>query len=202
MNKQVVVGGVLGVMGSIAGGPAWALPTSGATWTVLSGGDPYIECTEEAGEPWCRSTGLVALPVDKVADTLEHMAQHQALFESIVKIEVLEPDVMHIVLDFPVIMSDRDYVARYTPLTEGETRIYRWEPVTHAKAPETSDAVRLPKMAGEWRLSPKDGQTLVTYVWHAQIAGSFPEAMLGTARTKAGQQALADIRKAAKAANP
>lgn len=181
---------------------AWALPGASATWTVLSSGDPTIECTEDGGEPWCRSTGLVALPVEKVADTLEHMADHQALFDSIVKIDVLEPDVMHIVLDFPVIMSDRDYVARYTPSTEGDARIYRWESVVHAKAPEIDGIVRLPKMAGEWRLVPKDGQTLVTYLWHAQIAGSFPDAMLGAARTKAGQQALADIRKAAKAANP
>jgi hypothetical protein len=181
---------------------AWALPGAGATWTVLSGGDPYIECTEDAGEPWCRSTGLVPLATEKVSSTLEHMAQHQSLFESIIKIDVLEPDVMHIVLDFPMIMDDRDYVARYTRLAEGETIIYRWESVVHPKAPATTDVVRLPKMAGEWRLVPKDGQTLVTYVWHAQIAGSFPEALLGQARTKAGQQALADIRKAAKAANP
>jgi hypothetical protein len=181
---------------------ALALPSSSAAWTVTSGGDPYIECTEEDGEPWCRSTGLVPLPVEKVSSTLEHMAEHQALFESIIKIDVLEPDVMHIVLDFPIIMSDRDYVARYTRLVEGDTVLYRWEPVVHAKAPATSGIVRLPKMAGEWRLVPKDGQTLVTYVWHAQIAGDFPDALLGQARVKAGQQAMADIRKAAKAANP
>jgi hypothetical protein len=181
---------------------AWALPGADATWTVLSKGDPYIECTEVAGEPWCRSTGLVPLPVDKVSSTLENMAQHQKLFDSIVKIDVLEPSVMHIVLDFPFPMSDRDYVARYTPSTDGDARIYRWESVVRTDAPEASGVVRLPKMAGEWRLVPKDGQTSVTYLWHAQINGDFPDALLGQARTKAGQQALADIRKASKAANP
>ena len=181
---------------------AWALPGADASWTVLAKGDPYIECTESGGEPWCRSTGLVPLSVDKVARTREKMSDHQRLFESIVRIDVLEPSVMHVVLDFPFPMSDRDYVARYTPAAEGDARIYRWESVVHEGAPVVSGVVRLPKMAGEWRLVPQDGQTQVTYLWHAQIAGDFPDALLGQARQKAGQQALADIRKAAKAANP
>jgi carbon monoxide dehydrogenase subunit G len=178
---------------------AQALPGPGAVWTVLSSGDPVVECTDVAGEPWCRSTGMVSLPIDKVAATLENMAQHQALFESIVSIQVVAPDVMHITLDFPSPLSDRDYVAKYTRGTQGEVRTYSWVPAT-VQVPAVSGVVRLPKMAGEWRLEPVGNETKVTYTWHAEIAGSFPDALLGQARKKAGGEALKDIRKASAAA--
>jgi hypothetical protein len=181
-------------------GTALALPGADAVWSVLAEGDPHIECTTVQNEPWCRSTGLVKLPVGQVADTLENLAKHQHLFESIVSIKQLEPDVMHITLDFPGPLSDRDYVARYTPSAEGTTRLYRWEPVPATQVPVVDGVVRLPEMAGEWRLEPVGDETRVTYTWHAEIAGSFPNALLSQARKKAGGEALKDIRKAASAA--
>jgi len=179
---------------------AFALPGSGVQWTVLSNGDPYIECAvDAAGEPWCRSTGLVKLPIDKVAATLEDMPKHQHLFENIARIDVLAPDTMHIVLDYPGFLSDRDYVATYTRSVSGDTRIYSWKPAATQPPPEDG-IIRLPKMAGEWRLTPEGAGTRVTYLWHAEIAGSFPDMMLTTARKIAGQQALKDIRKASERA--
>jgi hypothetical protein len=180
---------------------AWALPGADAQWSVLSNGDPRIECTEVDSQPWCRSTGTVPLPLDKVSATLENMAAHQDLFESIVSIEVLAPDTMHIVLDFPSPLSDRDYVAKYTRSTEGSAHLYRWESVQRADAPEVDGVVRLPRMAGEWRLEPAGAETRVTYLWHAEIAGSFPSFALNQARKKAGSEALKDIRNAAIAAS-
>lgn len=181
--------------------PGPNLPGPEAVWTVLTSGDPTIECTTVDSEPWCRSTGTVPLPIEQVAATLENMAAHQDLFDSIVSIRELSPDVMHITLDFPAVMSDRDYVAQYTRSREGEARLYRWSPVTHPSAPPVNGVVRLPEMAGEWRLEPSGSQTKVTYTWHAEIAGNFPDALLGQARKKAGGEALKDIRKAAAAAS-
>ncbi|MEZ4237326.1 MAG: START domain-containing protein [Myxococcota bacterium] len=152
--------------------PAWALPGADAQWTVLSDGDPHIECTEVAEGPFCRSTGVVPLPMSAVSATLEDMAAHQALFDSIVSIDVLKPDTMHIVLDFPWPLSDRDYVAHYTRLTEGDAKIYRWESVKDAGAPPLEGVVRLPRMAGEWRLEPEGSGTKVTYLWHADVLGA------------------------------
>lgn len=176
---------------------ALALPGPDVQWTVLSNGDPYIECTvDAAGEPWCRSTGTVALPIDLVAATLEDMPTHQHLFDNIERIDVLAPDTMHIVLDYPRLFSDRDYVATYTRSVVGTTRIYSWRPAATQPPPDPG-VVRLPKMAGEWRLTPAGASTKVTYLWQAEIAGDFPEMMLSLARKTAGQQALKDLRKAA-----
>jgi hypothetical protein len=180
---------------------ASTFPGPDAAWEKLSGGDPFIECTTVGSAPWCRSTGLVPNGLADVNATLQRMSEHQDLFDSIVRIDVLAPDTLHIVLDYPTGISDRDYVAKYTRSEAGDTVVYRWEPVVHAGAPETSDVVRLPNMAGEWRLSPaENGQTRVVYLWQADVLGSFPGFMLNKARTIAGTKALEDIRKATAAA--
>ena len=181
-------------------GSALALPPADAQWERLSSGPPEVACTTVDAEPWCRSTGLVALPIAQVAATLEDMPKYQDLFESIVSIEVVAPDTMNIVLDFPSPMSDRDYVAKYVRSTEGETRLYRWTSVAHPDAPPNDGVIRLPKMAGEWKLAPEGANTRVTYTWHAEIAGSFPNALLSRARIKAGGEAMKDIEKASRAA--
>ena len=181
-------------------GSAHALPPADAVWEVLSDGPPTVSCTTVGTEPWCRSTGLVALPISQVAATLEDMPRYQNLFESIVSIKVVAPDTMNIVLDYPSPLSDRDYVAKYTRSTVGETRLYQWTSVQHPDAPPNDGVIRLPKMAGEWKLEPSGANTQVTYTWHAEIAGSFPNALLSRARIKAGGEALKDIEKASRAA--
>ncbi|MEQ1564696.1 MAG: hypothetical protein ABMA64_03575 [Myxococcota bacterium] len=180
---------------------AFAMPGADASWTVLQSSNPRIECTTVGTEPWCRSSGSVAVPIDKVANTLEHMAEYQHLFSAITRIDVLAPDTMHIVLDYPFPLTDRDYVAKYTRSVEGEIRRYRWDPVVHPGAPETNDAVRLPRMAGEWRLEPAGAETKVTYLWQAEIAGSLPAGAYETARKTAGNEAIKDLGKAAAAAD-
>ncbi|MCB9687864.1 MAG: hypothetical protein H6738_18925 [Alphaproteobacteria bacterium] len=176
-------------------------PGANATWSQLSGGDPLIECTTVGTEPWCRATGLVDAPLEQVTATLKDMAAHQALFDSIVRIDVVEPDTMHIVLDFPAPLSDRDYVAKYTVLTDGPTQVFHWESVLHEAAPPTSGVVRLPDMAGEWRLTAEAGKTRVVYLWEADVQGSLPAFTQNKARTIAGHKALEDIRKATAAAH-
>ena len=178
---------------------ALATPGSDAQWTVLSGGDPYIECTAVDSIPWCRSTGLVELPIDKVALTLEDMPKYKALFDSISSIEVVSPpDTLHVVLDYPMGFDDRDYVAKYSRRTEGDVRIIAWEAVSGV--PEVEGVVRMPRMAGEWRLTPEGGFTRVTYLWQAEVVGALPEMFWDTARKTAGKEALKDIRKASERA--
>lgn len=181
-------------------GRALAMPGADATWEVLTDGPPHIECAVVSAETWCRSIGIVELPIAQVSSTLENMAAHQALFASIVSIKVVAPDTMHITLDYPFPLSDRDYVAKYTRTVNGDIQSYTWVPAQHPDAPPVDGVVRLPKMAGEWRLEPAGAHTKVTYTWEAEIAGQFPDALLPRARMKAGSEALKDIEKASIAA--
>lgn len=173
---------------------AWALPGATTAWTVLQEANPRVECAELADGPWCRAVDAIDQPVDRLAAILEDMPQFRARFPRILAIEALEADTLHIVLDFPAGLSDRDYVARYTRATDGEARLLRWEPVAHPKAPASAEVVRLPKMAGEWRLDPTDADTTrVTYLWQAEIGGSFPSFLAGRARAITGTEALSDL---------
>ena len=178
---------------------ALARPGADATWELLDANPVRIECTEADGRPWCRSVGIIAAPIDEVASALEDMGSQADVFDAVSQIDVLEPDTFRIVLDFPGMFTDRDYVAKFSKLTEGDARIYRWVPVTHPDAPETDATVRLVRMEGEWRLEPLDGKTRATYLWEAELMGSFPNWALPTARKKAGHEALKDLAKSRKA---
>jgi len=121
------------------------------------------------------------------------MSKHAHLFESVIRIDVLEDDILHIVLDYPSPLDDRDYVARYDYAQSGDVRTFRWESVRHPAAPEGTDVVRLPNFAGEWRFSPHERGTWVQYTWQAEINGSFPALGYKTAWKRAGHEALRDL---------
>ena len=91
-------------------------------------------------------------------------------------------------------------MVKFSTATDGNDRVYSWVPVTHAEAPEVSGVVRLTKMAGEWRLTPMGDKTRVTYLWQAELMGSFPEWALPVARKKTGNEALKDLANSRKAA--
>lgn len=175
------------------------LPGDDAPWETLGTSPVKVQCARVSGVPWCRSTGVVGAPIDQVYDALLNMAYNAALFDSVVTIEVVAEDTLHVVLDYPAPLDDRDYVARYTYRIEGENRVVRWVPVVSAAAPETSAAVRLPRFAGEWRLEPREGATWVRYTWHAEINGSFPTFGYNTAWKRSGFEALRDLARTQKA---
>lgn len=179
--------------GLAAAASAHAVPGDDASWEVLQSGKVTVECTDISGEPWCRSVSKVTAPIDAVASALEDMSGQAEVFEAVTSIRVLEPDTLHITLDFPGMLSDRDYVAKYSRADDGDARLYRWVPVTHPEAPPVDGIVRLVKMAGEWRLEPVGAETKVTYTWQAELGGSFPSWATGIARKKTGNEALKDL---------
>ncbi len=175
---------------------ALALPPSDAAWEPLQDRPVPIVCAAHGGATWCKSTGVLAASVDAVAGSLKDMRANADRFESIVRIDVLSDDALRVVLDFPALLSDRDYVAKYTHRVEADgVQVFAWAPVAHPDAPPVDGIVRLTDFAGEWRLRPEGGKTHVTYLWHADIAGSFPSWALPIARKKAGHEALKDLAK-------
>jgi hypothetical protein len=172
---------------------ALARPGADATWELLEDSTVRIECTEAAGEPWCRATALMSASASSVASSLENMGSQADVFEAVSSIRDLGGNTYHVTLDFPGMMSDRDYVVTFSKGSDGGDLVYSWVPVTHAEAPPVSGVVRLSKMAGEWRLSPDGENTRVTYLWQADLMGSFPSWALPVARKKTGNEALKDL---------
>ena len=179
-------------------GTAHALPGANSKWTVLDSKSAHIECTTWKSDTWCRSGGLLRVDAAKVASTLEAFHKQTEVFEDVIEMTELEKGLLHVVLDYPYPFDDRDYVARFTPAHEGEVKLYRWTPVTHAAAPVTDNRVRLTQMAGEWLVEPRGEETFVQYTWHASVGGSFPDWALPKARSKVGNAVLSDLSKALK----
>lgn len=179
--------------------PALALPGSEATWETLLKNPVHVECTEVSGEPFCRSTAVFEAEPQALRDTLGSMADHVDEFESILEVQKLgDGDIMHVVMDFPWPLADRDYVAKYTQKDlENGGMVLEWTAASHPEAPATDDRVRLDNFQGSWTLTPKDGTTEVVYLWHALYGGSLPNQALNTARKKTGQEALKDLASAA-----
>lgn len=177
---------------------ALTLPGPTAEWDTLSKSPSHVECTQ--AEPvFCRSTAVFQASQEKLTDTLAHMTEHKDNFESIATLTELEPNLLHVVMDFPNPLADRDYVARYSQ-SKGDngSTVISWQSVEHPGAPETEDRVRLSDFAGSWTLAGQaDGTTVVTYLWHGSYGGALPSWALNTARKKTGSEALKDLAHAA-----
>ncbi len=165
---------------------AATLPGPDAAWDTLLKNPVHVECTEVGDTPYCRSTAVFSAKPDALRETLGNMADHVDKFESILECHKLGDDTMHVVMDFPWPLADRDYVAKYTQTnTDDGGMVLEWTPATHASAPASDERVRLDQFQGTWTLTPKDdGTTEVVYLWYALYGGSLPKGALNTARKK------------------
>lgn len=169
-----------------------ALPPANATWTLLQETPVRIECTQYQDKPYCRSTGVIATPVATASSVFAQLDKYVSKMGAIRLVQRLEPDVLHVIMDYPFPLSDRDYVARFTHQTEADgTEVYAWTPVTHPSAPETSDIVRLSWLDGQWRFKAEGSNTRVTYIWEADPGGGLPD--VSTVRKQAGTLAIQDM---------
>ncbi len=169
-----------------------AVPGADAVWSPLQSSPVKIECTTVGTSPYCRSTGIISAPVETAVATFAALDQHVSKMGAIGKVARLEPDVLHVVMDYPFPLSDRDYVARFVKtVQEDGTTVFAWTPITHASAPEESGVVRLTWLDGEWRFAADGANTRVTYVWQSDPGGGLPD--VKAVRKQAGTLAVQDI---------
>lgn len=160
-------------------------------WKELQGGDVRIEQKEVDGVIWCRATKSLHYPADRVEALLKDLNNYQRIFDRVTESVELEMDVVYIRLSMPFPFSDRDYIAAFTRLEEGETIIFRFHAVQHPDAELKEDCVRLVNAGGEWRLTPMtDGSTQVSYTWNGELRGDFPDWALPRAWKQQGREVL------------
>ena len=113
---------------------AAAVPPDSAAWSSLQESPVKIVCTEVDAKPYCRSTGVIGAPVATARETFEKLDEHVAQMGAISHIERLEPDVLHVVMDYPFPLKDRDYVARFVHHTDPDgTEVFAWTPVSNLR---------------------------------------------------------------------
>lgn len=174
---------------------AHAVPPADAEWSVAQRSPVRVECTTVGRAPWCRAEALLGVEPSKVQATLEDFAGHRSVFHSVSSLRELQPGLIHVVLDYPAPLTDRDYVAQYTRVEDGAAVVYRWTPVEHPGAPVHPERIRMVDMAGEWRVEAADGGARVTYIWQADIRGDVPNWILTRARKVTGNTILVELSK-------
>jgi hypothetical protein len=176
---------------------ALAVPPPDAAWAPLHDGPVTIVCVTAADGPWCRASATVTAPPATLAELLASYDRHTEVFHSVSELVELAPGLLHIVLDYPSPLADRDYVASFTRVDEADHTVFRWQAATHPSAPPVDGRVRLEHTAGEWRLSPAGAHTQVEYVWQADIGASMPAWIQARARKMTGEMVLGDLAKGA-----
>ena len=181
----------------LAAGVLAAPPGPAAEWSVVRDDSVRVECTTVGGEPWCRSVGTVSASIDAVDQTLSQIEQSYVRFDKLLSATRLDAATRHVTIDYPSILADRDYVARYSRRLEQGQRVIAWEAVEHPAAPEVPGVVRLTDFAGEWRLEAVGAHTRVHYLWQADPAGDFPDWALPQAFKNTGHEVILDLAGAA-----
>jgi len=147
-------------------------------WGVLSNGKgkAWVGCSSKTEITWCRSIGVINASQDKLSKILLDFESYPQVFKRVYKTKILEPDVVHLLLDMPFPFKQRDYIAKFVETREGKDVLFTFNAVEHSEAAAPSrESVRLPRAAGRWRLEPMSPkQTRVTYTWNGELLGKIP----------------------------
>ena len=160
-------------------------------WNVLQDKKIWIGWAEEGDIPWCKAQTTFPFIMDKIAEILENKTNYPNVFKRIEATTILEPEIVHIMLDMPFPITSRDYIVKYTTYLTGNDLLYQFRAVNHEKASPTKSYIRLVNAAGEWRLSPvNNNETKVTYTWNGELLGDFPDWALPRAWKTQGNEVL------------
>ena len=162
-------------------------------WNVLQG-DSYeiwVAWLDTPDIDWCRTTSILPYSIDKISKMIENLENYHQIFDRVKLSEVVADDIVHIRVDMPFPISDRDYIVQYETEKENEYISYKFQAVKDTKISETSNCIRLVNAAGEWYLRVVDNSsTEVVYTWNGELAGDFPDWALTRAWSKQGNEML------------
>lgn len=178
---------------SLAVSPA-AAPSTG--WKTLADDDTQVACTRDGPEPWCKASGHIAAPPDRVYALLKNIGGHPAIFDRVTVSVEISPGLAHQVVSLPFPLSPRDYLVQMSHDIDGVDRLIRFSSVDDPAVPVTG--IRLAHAAGEFRVHPTaDGTTDFSYLWQADLGPDIPGFALSLAWESQGREMVEGLRKAA-----
>jgi len=158
-------------------------------------GDVSIAYTEK-DFTWCFSMSTFNTKMDDLLDIIEDVDNYYKTFDSIRQSTRDENDIVHIMVDYPMPLSDRDYVVKFDKILEPYEIIYRFHSSTPFIVPENENYIRLNNAAGEWRLRDmNNGKILVTYTWNGELKGSAPMWILKRAWIRQGNEIMTSLKR-------
>ena len=162
-------------------------------WKILQNDDSgiWIGYLESTDITWARTSSKLPYNIERVSSMIEDKGNYYKIFDRVTSSKIIKHDVVHIRVDMPYFISDRDYVVRYNVERTNSEISYKFESAKDIYIPEYGSSVRLPDAAGEWHLKKiNDSSTEVVYTWNGFLGGSFPSYALTKAWTTQGKEMI------------
>ena len=160
-------------------------------WNIIQKNEIEIRWTTYDGYPICQTTSVLPFSIESVSSIIEDVSNYPKVFKRIHKTNILEKDIIHVMLDMPFLLSDRDYVIKYKKYKTPDNWEFTFSPAKHINAPLNKKYVRLVNAAGKWKLISKgDNQTSVSYTWNGELLGDFPNFALERAWKTQGNEII------------
>ena len=135
--------------------------------------------------------------MDEIAEIIEDIDQYPTVFKRVTETKRLDSNIIHVMLDMPFPFSGRDYVIKYSSEKDENIWKFSFYAVDHPKGTLKPGVVRLDNAAGIWILKGlPNNKTMVTYAWHGELLGNFPDFGLNKAWITQGTEVLTWLDKA------
>ena len=164
-------------------------------WKILNEKDPWVGYVEYENFPWCRATDIFPYSINEIEQFIGKFDTYSNTFSRMIDSDLVDTNVVYLRVDYPFFLSDRDYLVKYSRLTNNKDVYYQWIAQLHPEVPEYDNVVRLINAGGEWALKYiSDNSTKVSYSWNGELRGDFPSFSLNSAWNKAGTEIINELR--------
>ena len=166
-------------------------------WKILNEKGPWVGYLEYENFPWCRATDIFPYSINEIEQFIGKFDTYSNTFSRMIDSDLIDTNVVYLRVDYPFFLSDRDYLVKYSRLTDNKDVYYKWIAEVHPEVPEYNNVVRLINAGGEWALKYiSDNSTKVSYSWNGELRGDFPSFSLNSAWNKAGTEIINELRHA------
>ena len=166
-------------------------------WVILQEEPVKVDWLSFKGYPISRAEKLIEHNLNEIAEIIEDIDQYPTVFKRVTETKRLDSNIVHVMLDMPFPFSGRDYVIKYSSEKDGNIWKFSFYAVDHPKGTLKPGVVRLDNAAGIWILKGlPNNKTMVTYAWHGELLGNFPDFGLNKAWITQGTEVLTWLDKA------
>ena len=166
-------------------------------WKILNEKEPWVGYVNYENFPWCRATDVFPYSINEIEQFIGKFDTYSKTFSRMIDSDLVDTNVVYLRVDYPFFLSDRDYLVKYSRLTDNKDVYYQWIAEVHPEVPEYENVVRLINAGGEWALKYiSNNSTKVSYSWNGELRGDFPSFSLNSAWNKAGTEIINELRHA------
>ena len=166
-------------------------------WVILQEKPVKVDWLSFKGYPISRAEKLIEHNLNEIAEIIKDIDQYPIIFKRVTETKRLDSNIVHVMLDMPFPFSGRDYVIKYSSEKDENIWKFSFYAVDHPQGILKPGVVRLDNAAGIWILKGlPNNKTMVTYAWHGELLGNFPDFGLNKAWITQGTEVLTWLDKA------